>query len=145
MSRVPRRTVRCCLTLLLIVVGARTLTAQKPADITGTWRVDAGTDTKNGPREVIIRADSSASWGKETVRWRLKDDRISIVLGGEWETYKIRVTRRRADAVRRRSAEGRDAQKGRSADAASRAMPGFLTIRITRLCKQRVLGRSSDR
>jgi hypothetical protein len=64
---------------------------QQPAVITGTWRVDAGTDTKNGPREVIIRSDSSASWGKETVRWRLKSDRISIALGGEWETYRIRV------------------------------------------------------
>jgi hypothetical protein len=64
---------------------------QRPPAITGTWRVDAGTDTRNGPREVIIRADSSASWGKETVRWRLKNDRISIVLGGEWETYKLKV------------------------------------------------------
>jgi hypothetical protein len=64
---------------------------QHPPAITGTWRVDAGTDTKNGPREVIIRADSSASWGKETVRWRLNNDRISIVLGGEWETYKLKV------------------------------------------------------
>jgi hypothetical protein len=65
--------------------------AQKHVDITGTWRVDAGADTRNGPREVIIRADSSASWGKETVRWRLKNDMISIVLGGEWETYHVKV------------------------------------------------------
>jgi hypothetical protein len=64
---------------------------QKPLDITGTWRVETGADTKNGPREAIIRADSSASWGKETVRWRLKGDSISIVLGGEWETHKIVV------------------------------------------------------
>jgi hypothetical protein len=77
--------------LLSIGAGAAGL-GQKGVDITGTWRVDAGTDTKNGPREVIIRPDSSASWGKETVRWRLKNDRISIVLGGEWETYKIHVT-----------------------------------------------------
>jgi hypothetical protein len=65
--------------------------AQKPIDITGTWKVAQGTDTKNGPREVIIRADSSASWGKETVRWRLKGDQISIVLGGEWETHKVKL------------------------------------------------------
>lgn len=75
--------------LMVVVVPA--LSAQKPVDITGTWRVDAGADTKNGPREVIIRDDSSASWGKEVVRWRLKGDRISIVLGGEWETHKIRL------------------------------------------------------
>jgi hypothetical protein len=73
---------------LAIPIGA---SAQKPADITGTWRVDAGADTKNGPREVVIRPDSSASWGKETVRWRLAGDKISIVLGGEWDTYKVKV------------------------------------------------------
>lgn len=77
--------------LLLFVAVAPSVNAQKTVDITGTWRVDAGADTKNGPREVIIRSDSSASWGKETVRWRLKDDKISIVLGGEWETHKIKV------------------------------------------------------
>lgn len=75
--------------LSMVVTGLGPM--QKHADITGIWRVDAGTDTRNGPREVIIRPDSSASWGKETVRWRLKDDRISIVLGGEWETYKIKL------------------------------------------------------
>ena len=82
-------TLRCLLVFMGVTVAA--LHAQKPLDVTGTWRVDAGTDTKNGPREVIIRSDSSASWGKETVRWRLNGDRISIVLGGEWETHKIRI------------------------------------------------------
>ncbi|MGH7524926.1 MAG: hypothetical protein ACREK8_11505 [Gemmatimonadales bacterium] len=78
--------------VLLMAGGSALGLSQKGVDIAGTWRVDAGTDTKNGPREVIIRPDSSASWGKETVRWRLKNDRISIVLGGEWETYKIHAT-----------------------------------------------------
>jgi len=77
--------------LALTLVLPATVCAQKPMDITGTWRVDAGADTKNGPREAIIRADSSASWGKETVRWRLKGDSISIVLGGEWETHGIAI------------------------------------------------------
>lgn len=62
-------------------------------DITGTWRVDAGADVKNGPREVIIRADSSASWGKEVVRWRVTDGKIWIALGGEWEIYKLKVSK----------------------------------------------------
>ncbi|MES2123771.1 MAG: hypothetical protein V4503_03690 [Gemmatimonadota bacterium] len=66
----------------------------KGPDFTGTWRVDASADVKNGPREVVIRADSSASWGKETVRWRVKGDRISIALGGEWETYKLKLRNR---------------------------------------------------
>ena len=75
--------------ILQFVMSA--LPLQQGRDITGTWRVAEGTDTKNGPREVIIRADSSASWGKEVVRWRLKGDKISIVLGGEWETHKIKI------------------------------------------------------
>jgi hypothetical protein len=80
------------LLLSVVVLGTMPLAAQKPAVVTGTWRVKAGKDVKNGPREVIIRADSSASWGKETVRWRLKGDKeISILIGGEWETYNIKV------------------------------------------------------
>ena len=74
---------------LLTPVAAQ---AQKSApDFTGTWRVDATADVKNGPREVIIRADSSASWGKETVRWRANGDKMSIALSGEWETYKFKL------------------------------------------------------
>ncbi len=77
--------------LLFLAVGVAPLGAQQ-VDLTGTWRVKSGKDVKNGPREVIIRADSSASWGKETVRWRLKDGKsISILIGGEWETYGLKV------------------------------------------------------
>lgn len=70
--------------------------ASKPAvtgaALEGTWKVDAGAVTKSGPREVIIRADSSASWGKETVRWRLPEPgKIMIALGGEWETYRMKL------------------------------------------------------
>lgn len=62
-------------------------------DLIGTWRVtDANVKTK-GPREVIIRSDSSASWGDEHARWRLidKERQIMIAVGGMWETYKVRV------------------------------------------------------
>lgn len=78
--------------IAIALLAPATLSAQgKGADFTGTWKVDAGADVKNGPREVIIRSDSSASWGKETVRWRIKGDKISIALGGEWETYKVKL------------------------------------------------------
>jgi hypothetical protein len=76
------------------MIGSATvpLAAQKAPVVTGTWQVKAGKDVKNGPREVIIRADSSASWGKETVRWRLKGTKeIAILIGGEWETYAVKV------------------------------------------------------
>ncbi len=79
------------LILLFLTVGSAPLAAQK-ADVTGIWRVKSGKEVKNGPREVIIRSDSSASWGKETVRWRMKGDKvISILIGGEWETYNLKV------------------------------------------------------
>lgn len=85
------------LVTLMLVATIAQVQAQAPAPgIIGTWRVDPNKKVKDGPREVIIRADSSASWGKETVRWRLKGDSIGIVLGGEWERYKVKV---KADAL----------------------------------------------
>ena len=66
---------------------------QAPSPIVGTWRVEAKVDTRGGPREVVIRTDSSASWGRETSRWRLAGDSIAIAIGGEWETYRVKVTR----------------------------------------------------
>jgi hypothetical protein len=85
-----------------IMSGAVTLAAMMPMagiaaqgkaapDLAGTWTVEKGNVKTDGPRTVVIRADSSASWGKEMVRWRLVNDRIMIALGGEWETYKIKV------------------------------------------------------
>jgi hypothetical protein len=68
-------------------------TAQSSPTVTGTWRVDAGADVKDGPREVVIRTDSSASWGRETVRWRVVDKKIWIAIGGEWEVYDLKLRR----------------------------------------------------
>jgi hypothetical protein len=60
--------------------------------ILGTWQADLkDANRKDAPRIVIVRADSSASYGTETVRWRLKPDSIAIVLGGEWVTYKLKL------------------------------------------------------
>lgn len=87
------RAVRVLLTLSLVLVPA-TLLGQSPS-VEGTWKVDARTDTRGGPREVIIRADSSATWGRETSRWRLKKDSIMVAIGGEWETYKLDVSKSR--------------------------------------------------
>ena len=78
-------------TIVALLLPATSIAQSRPVDITGTWRVDAGADVGNGPREVVIRADSSASWGKEVVRWRLKGEQIAIAIGGEWERYKVKV------------------------------------------------------
>ncbi|HET8632622.1 MAG TPA: hypothetical protein VFL88_00635 [Gemmatimonadales bacterium] len=87
------RAVRSLLVLIAVLLPVPLLGQE--AAVEGTWKVDARTDTRGGPREVIIRADSSATWGKETSRWRLKDDSIMVAIGGEWETYKLDVSKTR--------------------------------------------------
>lgn len=69
------------------------LAAQAPSGTTlsGLWQLEKGKVKSDGPKTVMIRADSSASWGKETVRWRLREGQIMIALGGEWETYKLKL------------------------------------------------------
>jgi hypothetical protein len=78
---------------LLLASAAAPLQGQTPSGTTlsGLWQLEKGKVKSDGPKTVMIRADSSASWGKETVRWRLKDDQIMIALGGEWEIYKLKL------------------------------------------------------
>jgi hypothetical protein len=77
----------------LISILAAPLAGQAPSGTTlsGLWQLEKGKVKSDGPKTVMIRADSSASWGKETVRWRLKENQIMIALGGEWETYKLKL------------------------------------------------------
>jgi hypothetical protein len=81
---------------LASMVVAATSAAQTPGagpGIVGTWKVSAKEldQRKDAPHLVIVRPDSSASWGTETARWRLKGDRLWLAIGGEWEDYKLRV------------------------------------------------------
>lgn len=57
----------------------------KPASLTGTWEAKVGEDT----HRVVIRSDSSATYGQEMVRWRVRGDSIFIALGGEWVGYRL--------------------------------------------------------
>jgi hypothetical protein len=70
------------LVLAGLLVTARSLAGQAPtAAIIGTWKAELkDQDRKDAPREVVVRPDSSASWARETVRWRLKPDSIMIAL-----------------------------------------------------------------
>jgi hypothetical protein len=80
-------------TILLGLPGAAA--AQVPA-ILGTWKFDLKQGPKKeGPRIVIVRADSSASYGDETVRWRLLGDSLALALGGEWVNYRLKVKGKR--------------------------------------------------
>jgi hypothetical protein len=56
----------------------------------GTWVTER--KIKDAPATVIVRADSSASYGTETVRWRVTaPGKILLALGGEWVEYDYRV------------------------------------------------------
>ncbi len=88
---------RWSLVLLLLALPAPAL-AQTAASgrIIGTWKFDLKQGDKNeGPRTVIVRSDSSASYGSETVRWRFVGDSLALALGGEWVNYRMKLKGRR--------------------------------------------------
>jgi hypothetical protein len=65
-------------------------------DILGTWQAKARpakVKGKDAIQLVVIRPDSSASYGKEIVRWRLQPAKgqVLLALGGEWVAYDIKV------------------------------------------------------
>lgn len=79
---------------LLLSAPASGMAQQAP--ILGTWKFDLNQgDKKQGPRTVIVRPDSSASYGAETVRWRIVGDSLALALGGEWVNYRLRLKGRR--------------------------------------------------
>ena len=83
------------LTAVLACTVVGTAQAQAPA-VLGTWKFDLKQgNRKQGPRMVIVRPDSSASYGAETVRWRIIGDSLALALGGEWVNYRLRVKGKR--------------------------------------------------
>jgi hypothetical protein len=82
------------LLLLAAAESAAGQSASRPPAVLGTWKFDLKQGRKSGPRTVIVRADSSASYGDETVRWRLKPDSLLLALGGEWVSYRLRLAKK---------------------------------------------------
>jgi hypothetical protein len=76
---------------LLVVLPVGVATGQRAPRLDGIWRAK----TPDGPQTVIVRADSSASWGDETVRWRIVADSIFIAMGDEWMVYNFKVAGQR--------------------------------------------------
>lgn len=76
---------------LALGLGASTASAQRAPKLDGTWKAE----TPDGPQTVIVRADSSASFGDETVRWRIVADSIFIALGDEWMVYNFALRGRK--------------------------------------------------
>lgn len=83
------------LLVALAAPGAAQTPPPNAAGLLGTWQFDLKQGEKSGPRTVIVRPDSSASYGKETVRWRLKPDSLLLALGGEWVSYKLQLKGKR--------------------------------------------------
>jgi hypothetical protein len=80
--------IRTSLTLVAALAlgqGPALAQGRPPRSITGTWRAQ----TPEGPREVVVRPDSSASYGEETVRWRLVGDSLYLAFGDEWVGYVV--------------------------------------------------------
>lgn len=75
------------LTGLLVFIASTSQAQASPPNLAGTWRVN----TPEGPREVIIRPDSSASFGEETIRWRVIGDSIFLAFGEEWVGYTFKL------------------------------------------------------
>jgi hypothetical protein len=82
---------RVLLALLLSLLPLAAAAGQHGSRLDGTWRAK----TPDGPQLVIVRADSSASWGDETVRWRVVADSIFIAMGDEWMVYNFKLAGRR--------------------------------------------------
>jgi hypothetical protein len=77
--------------MLLPVLPLAAAGGQRGPRLDGTWRAK----TPDGPQLVIVRPDSSASWGDETVRWRVVADSIFIAMGDEWMVYNFKLAGRR--------------------------------------------------
>ncbi|HKT59592.1 MAG TPA: hypothetical protein VJQ46_06050 [Gemmatimonadales bacterium] len=78
--------------LLGTLLLAPRLAGAQQAAILGTWKFDLKQDQKKeGPRIVIVRPDSSASYGTQTVRWRIVGDSLALALGGEWVNYRLKL------------------------------------------------------
>lgn len=69
--------------LLLTAFPPGGLAQSRTPDLTGTWEAES----PDGPVTIVVRPDSSASFGEEIVRWRVMADTVFLAIGGEWLGY----------------------------------------------------------
>ena len=92
----PGAQVRLGWILLVTLLASPRLAGAQQQAILGTWKFDLKQDQKKeGPRTVIVRPDSSASYGTQTVRWRIVGDSLALALGGEWVNYRLQLNGRK--------------------------------------------------
>jgi hypothetical protein len=68
---------------VIAVPGMMHAQSGRVADLSGTWEAPS----PDGPVSIIVRPDSSASFGDEIVRWRIAADTVYLAIGGEWLGY----------------------------------------------------------
>lgn len=87
-SRRSRLTRYALLAACSAVAPALSAQARGSARLEGKW--EAHTD--DGPRLIMVRADSSAQFGDQVARWRLVGDSVWFTMGdGVWNVYGLRV------------------------------------------------------
>lgn len=77
--------------LVAMVIAVPALAGQARgtrARLEGKW--EARTD--DGPRLIMVRADSSAQFGDQVARWRVVGDSVWFTLGdGVWNVYGLKI------------------------------------------------------
>jgi hypothetical protein len=122
------------------MVAPAALTAQANLrGIAGTWEAE----TPDGPQKIVVRPDSTATFGEETVRWKISADTIYLEIGDEWLAYNFDlngdsltlsggdlldpVTLRRVGPPSRLRAAATETPRGRQLTKESEASDGILT------------------
>ncbi len=82
------RTIATCVLAAAVFPLAGAAQSASP-ELSGTWRAE----TPDGPQVIIVRPDSSASFGDDIVRWRIEGDSLHLALGDEWMVYKYELRR----------------------------------------------------
>ena len=59
-----------------------------PGDIVGSWQAEM----PDGPQTIVVRSDSTASFGEEIVQLRLAADTIYVLFGDEWVGYRFELS-----------------------------------------------------
>jgi hypothetical protein len=72
----------------MVAAAAAVLALQTPIHFTGNWQAHAGDEIRN----IMVRGDSSAQFGKDVARWRVVGDSLWITLGdGVWQVYGMKL------------------------------------------------------
>jgi len=67
----------------LLMIPSTLAAQQGAAGILGSWQADM----LEGQQAIVVNADSTVSFGEETVRIRISSDTIYVQFGEEWVGY----------------------------------------------------------